>query len=434
MSKKLRELQARKTQLVESARAIADGAAKENRDMTEEEGKNFDVIMGEKGQVSQVNAAIDRENMAIRQQQLIDAETAVESSRIVSVRDLRENDPKRGFNNFGEYAKAVYYSSLQGGTVDDRLLIGAAVPGTFGSEGVGQDGGFAIPPDYAKEIYMMSLGEDSLLPLTDDVELSGNSMVFPKDETTPWGTDGIRAFWQAEATAAALSKPKIGTTTQRLHKLIALVPLTDELIDDTNALSSYLPNKVADSIRWKTNEAILFGNGNGQPAGALTSNAVITVVKESGQANLTLLPMNLAKMIARLPAGSYPRSVWLVNNDVLPALFTLTLGNYPIYIPASAGIQGNPYGSLLGRPIMISQHAQTFSAQGDVILLDLKYYRTITKAGGMQTATSMHLYFDADATAFRTTFRVDGQSKIAASITPAKGSTNLTPFVQLGAR
>ena len=163
----------------------------------------------------------------------------------------------------------------------------------------------------------------------------------------------------------------------------------------------------------------------------------MTVAKESGQATQTLLPQNLAKMISRLPTGSFARSVWIVNNDVLPALFTLTLGNYPIYLPnglSVGGIQVSPYGTLLGRPVFVSQHANTFSGQGDVLLVDLSYYQTITKAGGLQTATSMHLYFDADLTAFRTTFRMDGQSKVSAPISPAKGSATMSPFIQLGAR
>ena len=46
----------------------------------------------------------------------------------------------------------------------------------------------------------------------------------------------------------------------------------------------------------------------------------------------------------------------------------------------------------------------------------------------------MHLYFDADAMAFRTTFRMDGQPKLAAPISPANGTKTLSPFVQLGAR
>ena len=218
---------------------------------------------------------------------------------------------------------------------------------------------------------------------------------------------------------------------------MALVPVSDEMLDDSSALASYLPKKIGASIQWKTNEAILFGTGAGLPQGALVSGAVVTVAKDAGQATNTLSPLNLANMIARLPEGSFPNAVWIINNDVLPALFTLTLGNYPIYIPTggvTGGVQGSPYGTLLGRPIIVSQHANTFSSQGDVILVDLSYYQTITKQGGVQTATSMHLYFDADATAFRTTFRIDGQSKIAAAISPAKGTNKLSPFVQLAAR
>lgn len=97
-------------------------------------------------------------------------------------------------------------------------------------------------------------------------------------------------------------------------------------------------------------------------------------------------------------------------------------------------IQVSPYGTLLGRPVFVSQHANTFSSQGDVLLVALLYYQTITKAGGMQTATSMHLFFDADLTAFWTTLRMDGQSKIVSAISPAKGSNSLPPYIQFGAR
>ena len=218
---------------------------------------------------------------------------------------------------------------------------------------------------------------------------------------------------------------------------MALVPLSEELLADTTALSAYIPPNMSRSIRWKTDEAVLFGTGAGTPLGAFSSGAFITVAKEAAQATGTLKAENLAKMVSRLMPGSYSRSVWLINNDVLPALFTLTLGNYPIYLPAGApvgGIQGSPYGSLLGRPIVVSQHAKSFSSLGDVMLVDMSYYQTITKSAGITTATSMHLYFDADAVAFRATFRVDGQPKLAAPVSPANGSATLSPFVQLEAR
>jgi HK97 family phage major capsid protein len=444
MSKQLRELQARKAALVHEARELTDTASSQDRDLSEDECSAFDAL---KTRISAASGAIDRETTLIAEEaQSAIALTGsgsgvnVSAGSIISVSDNREFDSKHGFQSVGEFLKTVCQAQKHGNAIDDRLLIGsgrgAAAPATFGNEGSAQDGGFLVPPQFSSEIFTLSLGEDSLLPLTDNVEISGNTMAFPKDETTPWGTNGIRAYWQGEASTAVATKPVLGLATLRLKKLMALVPMTDELLDDTNALSSYLPEKIANSIRWKCNESILFGAGNGSPVGAVSSGATVTVAKESGQATLTLTPTNLAKMIARLPAGSFSRAVWIMNNDVLPALFTLTLGNYPIYLPVGnpGGLQQSPYGTLLGRPVYISQHAASFTAQGDVLLVDLKYYQTITKAGGMQTATSMHLYFDADLTAFRTTFRMDGQSKLAAAISPAKGSTTMSPFVQLGAR
>lgn len=428
MSKKLRELQSRKAALVASARAITDTVSAGNRDLTDDEQQQFS---GFKAQIDNVNSLIEAESFLIEQEASAGMVPYAEGAR------TEENivaDPKRGFASFGQFAQAVRLASAGGARPDDRLLIGAAAPSTYSGEGTGQDGGFAIPPGYSTNIWQLSLAEDSLLPLTDNTEISGNSMVFPKDETTPWGTDGVRAYWQAEAAAANASKMKLGTTTLRLHKLLALVPLTDELLADAVALDSYLMKKVPVSIRWKTNESILFGTGAGQPVGAFNSNAVITVVKESGQATLTLDPKNISKMVSRLPVGSLGRAIWMMNNDVLPALDNLTLGNYPIYMPVSQGAQASPYGALKGRPVQISQHANTFSAQGDILLADLSYYRTITKAGGIETATSMHLYFDADATAFRATFRIDGQPEILNPINPAKGSNTMSPFVQLGAR
>jgi hypothetical protein len=44
MSKHLRELQARKANLVKDARALTEGAAAENRDLTAEEASRFDTL------------------------------------------------------------------------------------------------------------------------------------------------------------------------------------------------------------------------------------------------------------------------------------------------------------------------------------------------------------------------------------------------------
>jgi HK97 family phage major capsid protein len=368
------------------------------------------------------------------------------ASARIETQENGDADPQRGFRTMGDFLMSVRGAAVNvrtGVSMDRRLQAlyrgepQAAAPSTYGNEGNGADGGFLVPPSYSQRIFQLSLEEQALLPMTDDLPVEGNGMSLPKDETTPWGANGVRAYWQNEAGAGTQTKPVFGRTDFRLKKLLALVPVTEELLADATALGAYFQGAAARSIRWKTDEAICYGNGAGQPLGAFNSPAVITVVKDAGQLTGTLSTTNLANMISRLPAGSYGNAVWMLNNDVLPALFTLTLGNYPIYLPAGSpvgGLKGSPYGTLLGRPIAVTQHAKSFSSQGDVMLADWRQYQSITKAGGIQTATSMHLYFDADATAFRSTFRVDGAPKLAAPISPANGSATMSPFIQLGAR
>ena len=425
--KNIRILQARKAAAIQSAKGINDGAV--DRDLTADETAQFDAHMAE---AKSLDARIARAQDLAAQD--VGSSVDIIGSHI-TVTENMANDPKAGFASVGDFMKSVHVASSaqrNGVAVDKRLLIGAAAPGTFANEGAGADGGFLIPAEFSKSLFTLSITDSALLPLTDEVQILGNSMGFPSDITTPWGTNGVRAYWQGEASQAQATKPVFGLTQLRLKKLMALVPVSDEMLDDGAALASYLPKKIGASIQWKANEAILFGTGGGLPAGAMNSGAVVTVAKDSGQATNTLTALNLANMIARLPEGSFPNAVWIINNDVLPALFTLMLGTIPMYLPAC--IKGSPYGTLLGRPIMVSQHANTFSTQGDVMLADFSYYQSLSKVGGPQTATSMHLYFDADATAFRTTFRMDGQSKLAAAISPAKGTAKLSPFVQLGAR
>ncbi len=102
---------------------------------------------------------------------------------------------------------------------------------TFGSEGTGADGGFMVPPEFRTAIVEKVMGENSLFSRTDQQTTSSNSIVFPLDETTPWQTSGgIQAYWENEGGLKTQSKPLLGQETIRLNKLIALVPVTDELL------------------------------------------------------------------------------------------------------------------------------------------------------------------------------------------------------------
>lgn len=435
---------------IEKAQSIMDLAGKESREMTAEESTAFDASMAEhEAYMAKIATAIENENKlnavkAAKPRLTQNAESVATNTAVSSgMRNQVADDPMGGFESKSDFMKSVVGAGMAvrgNGRVDSRLLeFASAAPSTYGNEASGADGGWAAPPQISKEIWSLSLTDDNLIQYCDTTPIDSNSMAFPSDEGTPWGTTGPRAYWAGEASVATATKPVLGDVTMRLEKLMALTPLTNELLADAGALTNYLTKRVGLSVAWKTSEAILNGTGVGQPLGALTSSVALTVSKDSGQATSTLSDTNLANMVARLPGGPSNGTLWLYNHDVYGALYTLkNSAGYPVMIPF---LQPNPAMStfrniqqIMGIPAIKSQHANTFSSIGDVILLDLSYYRVITKAAGIESATSMHFYFDADATAFRTTFRMMGQPSIKNQIVPAKGSNKLSPFLQLQAR
>lgn len=434
MNKRL--LQQKKAAAVAAAKSLNATATAENRDLTAEELAQFDAHMAD---AASLQANIERAERL----EAADKGMEVADDAVIQVGAERATlDPKGGFKSSGEFFRAVKGAALAqqtGHAVDKRLLIGAAAPGagSYMNEGNGADGGYAIPPDFSRDIWRASLEDGSLLPMTANTEVTGNSMVFPKDETTPWGGAGVQAYWRGEATQINASKPVLGTDMQRLKELMVIVPVTNELLEDAPALGSYLMPLASERIQWRTNEAILFGPGGGQPAGALTGNSLVTVAKETSQTAATIVQMNISKMRSRLLTGQLKNAIWIGNPDILPTLESMTVGQIPIFLPPGTGLREGGYdGTLNGRPLILSEHASALGAAGDLSLVSLKGYRTITKTGGIQTDTSMHLYFDANATAFRFIFRMDGQPIMQAPITPPAGkSTNTRSyFVTLGAR
>ncbi|MBF0428924.1 MAG: phage major capsid protein [Magnetococcales bacterium] len=441
MSKELRELQGKKADALVEARKITTIAASEGRDLTEEETKGYDAISVK---IKTLSAAIDREIDMISAEaqgaavaKVVGHETPAATNTFGS--GEKQNDPKGGFQSFGVFAAAVRVAGQAGGAFDRRLAPEASMGSTYSSGGVGADGGFLIPPEFSTELFRLSLDGDALLPLTRNADINSNVMSYPYSEATPWGATGVKAYWEGEGDEMTKTKLSAKRLDMRLHRLGALVPVTQELLDDTQALSSYLIEEMSSAIRWKVNDAILSGTGAGMPTGCLASSAAMTVPKESAQPTMTLVLNNVTRMIATLPPGSKRTAIWILNNDVLPYLHTISTPSNapPAFVQTAATgalIPNAPDGLLLGMPVIASQHANTFSSVGDVNLIDLKYYRTTTKSGGISTATSMHLYFDQNAVAFRATFRMDGKSIISAPIVPNKGSNNMSPFVLLGAR
>jgi HK97 family phage major capsid protein len=141
-------------------------------------------------------------------------------------------------------------------------------------------------------------------------------------------------------------------------------------------------------------------------------------------------------MWARLYAPSRPTSVWLTSQALEPYLYSMKLtvgtGGVPVFLPPG-GVSASPYATLFGRPMLPMEQIAAVNAKGDLMLVDPQAYVMIQK-GGIQSATSIHVRFVNDETAFRFVIRVDGQPIWNSALTPYSGTNTVSPYVVLGLR
>jgi HK97 family phage major capsid protein len=457
----IKKLQARLTELHEISKGIQAKADAEKRDMTVDEQAELDKVMVE---FDQVEADIGRRQRILAQESrlaepqprkttpnpIAGPTPTAASNPTAPANGLRntqlstvEQRQRWGFQNFGEFASAVRKGVTNPGNIDQRLIQNAS-PSTYGSEGAGADGGFAVPPEWRSEIMKLVDGEDSLLGRCDQQTVSGNSITFPIDETTAWQTTGgILTYWDSEAAAMTQSKPSLKDLTLKLHRLTALVPVTEELLEDAPAMAGYVVGKAAEKLAFKVTDAIINGTGVGQPLGLMNAPCKVQVSKIGSQVAATFHAKNAVAMMARMPAQSFARSVWLINQDLVPSIMqmgfpvtdgtTSNVGAGALYMGPGQLQNGSPYGSLLGRPIVVTEACQAAGTAGDVILADMSRYLAVVK-GSVKTDTSIHLWFDQNVMAFRFVMRMNGQPWLSAAIARKNGSATLSHFITLEGR
>lgn len=349
----------------------------------------------------------------------------------------RVDRPQDKFASFGEQLVSVARAGIGRGA-DPRLFTAAA---TGLSEAVPSDGSFLVQQDFSTTLLEDTFSTGLLPSRCRRIPISGsaNSIKLPGvDETSRASTrfGGILAYWLDEAGTKTASKPKFRQITLDLKKLIGLVYATDELLQDAAALEAFCRRGFAAEFGFRLDDAIINGVGGGQPLGILAAGSLVSVAKEAGQAADTVVTENIVKMYARMFPSSVPNAVWLVNQAVLPHLYTMSLsvgtGGSAVFMPAG-GLSQSPYNTLLGRPVIVLEQCAALGDLGDIIFADMNGY-LLAEKGGMQSDMSIHVAFTTDESCFRFVLRVDGQPERASALTPYKGSDTLSHFVALAAR
>ena len=335
---------------------------------------------------------------------------------------LRENPFKPT-----EFFKAV--AMWDRGYRDKRL---APLKASGLNEAIPSEGGFLVTPDIASGIYENMWGIGNVLSQFSPLTVQGNGMTIRATDETSRSDGarmgGVRGYWMAEAAEKTASKPSFRHIDLKLKKVAALVYATDELLDDAGALEGWITRNVPSELRFQVEAAIIGGSGVGQPLGILNSGALIT---QTAQVASAVSSQDIGNMWAARYLGAQDY-VWFANATVMPHLYQMTVSNEPVYVPPG-GFSASPYGMLFGRPVIENEYCPAVGTNGALILASPSQYALITK-GGIQAASSIHVKFVEDETAFRFVYRVDGQPIWASAVTTyASTTTSISPFIQLSA-
>jgi HK97 family phage major capsid protein len=336
-----------------------------------------------------------------------------------------------GFAHLADFAHAVRVANPAAGQafrVDDRL----AAPGNVHMEQGDSTGSYLVPAEFRQQIVNLVFndGNDPIMDLINPDPTASNRVVGLGDETTPWGNSGIVAAWRSEGEQMLPSRMALTPRETKLNELYAFVLATEELLEDAPRVATLLTNHAAAAIRWKAADAFMYGDGIEKPLGWMQSPATIAVAKQPGQEAASIMPMNIARMWARMIMPS--QASWLVNSDVMPTLMAMNdAGGRPLWF---GNYQEAPGGTLLGRPVIFNEHSRSVGQYGDLQFINPNGYEAFRKQNGVSFADSIHLYFDYNIRAFRWVFRIGGQPVLSKPVAPANGGNTKSHFVALAER
>lgn len=339
------------------------------------------------------------------------------------------------FSNAVDYLEAIWHLNTtpeaQARVAEIRNAASSVSPA---------DGGFLVPEILRSQLLEIALEKAVVRPMATVVPMDSARVPFPTIDVTSNATSvfgGMVAYWGEESAALTDANPKFSRVELDAKKLTGLSVVPNELLQDSIISFSALIERLwPTTLAFEEDSKFMSGSGVGEPLGFLGAGnpAAVPVTAEAGQPSATLVYENVVNMYARMLPSSLNSAAWIISPDVIPQLFTMALsvgtGGNSVFIVNAAG--PGP-ATLFGRPIIVSEKANTLGSRGDIAFCDLSYY-LVGDRQSMTASSSTDWKFGNDQTAFRIIQRVDGRPWIKSAITPKNGGNSLSPFVELAAR
>lgn len=396
---KISELQARRAEMIEEARAILD-----KPEGGEEAIREYDAKIKE---ADELHGRITR----LERQAELDAE--LERRQRATAAEPRES--KEGFRSLGEW----FVTSIT--NPDDPRL--QEVRQANQSMGVGEQGGFLVPDEFSTDLLTVSPDEAIIrprarvLPGQGDAQLSipaiqysGNSMY-----------GGVEVNWIGEGDLKPQTDMQFKQVTLEPNEVAAHIRVTDKLLRNAPAMEQIINTQLREALIAAEEDTFLNGVAANQPSGIIPAAATIDVNRAVAD------QVAYDDLVDMFSVFRGRRGVWVINRGVLPQLMSMTdAGNNLVWQPNAR--DGNP-GTIFGYPVLFSDHSPDLGDTGDLLLIDPSYY-LIRDGIGVSIAASGHVGFTNNLTYIKAFKTVDGAPWLTG---PLPTNPDSSPFIALEA-
>lgn len=443
------DLNKQKLGMLEKAQALHDAAALAGVDLsdeklaeangyiTEAEALDVDIEAAKNREEQQAALATKIEVLKTGVGRKTEPDSAVLAKADIKVGDpLWKSDPKLGYASHQEFFKDVIDTTTNRSFASNERLQFLATAGSDEQSIIADPyGGFLVPDGFINNLLTVPNEGDFTAGRTTDIPMSTPVVKIParvdKNHSTSV-SGGLTVSRRIETQATAASRMEFEQVELVATSLTGAAFATDEILKFSPiSFAAILQAGFRDQFDFVLVNEKLNGTGTGEMLGILNSPAKIAIAKEGSQTALTIVGNNIIKMRAR--AWNYAGAIWHANHDCLVQLMSChiagTNGDVFLFAPGN-GVDVPD--TLLGRPIVFTEYAETVGSEGDIALVDWSQY-LVGNLSAMEAAQSVHVRFLNHENTFRFSMSNDGAPWWRTALTPDKGAT-LSPIVTLAVR
>jgi HK97 family phage major capsid protein len=328
----------------------------------------------------------------------------------------------------------------------------ASRPQNAFSERIPAEGGFLVPELLRAEV-LSYMTPAIIRPRATVYPMTSERLPIPFLDNTSQNASaqalgGMTFALTEEGAPITSSTATFGRIVLEAWKVAGYFTAPNELVDDAPAFGQFLSKTIAEGLAWYEDDLFIgnTSNGVGRPQGLIYAPCAYVVTRNTSSEVL------FADIIAMFK-GLHPASkqaglttgqtsiAWLASASVLDQLLELyynvggsTAGTDitptppPDWLTMGDGDHISP--SLLGLPLIVTDHQPAVGTEGDLMLADLRHYLIGDRMEMTVERSSRGGGFINDTSNFRVITRVDGRYWIQSSETTEAGQT-VSPVVVL---